>query len=289
MSRLGYYPGCSLQSTAAEYDRSLKAVFAALAQELTELPDWNCCGATAGHSTSAYLAAGLLLRNLALAEKNGIGKLAVPCAACYNLLKTADLNIREAAEETMQVNAEMQQLSGYSYSGTVQVMHPLQMLSQPASLARIEELVVRPLSGLKVAAYYGCLLTRPASIAFDDIHEPVSMDRILASLGAEVRKWSYKTDCCGASLSLPRPETVEKLVTHLAAMASRAGADALAVACPLCQANFDTRQSAVRGRRLPAFYFTELMGIAFGHPEARQWLAKHIIDPRPLLTTLQLL
>jgi len=287
--KLGYFPGCSLQSTAAEYDLSLRTVFAALQQDLTELPDWNCCGATAGHATDAYLADALVLRNLALAESAGIDEVIVPCAECYNLFKTTDTKVRDSVEETLNVNAEIKSFIKDSYSGKVAVVHPLQRLSRPEWLADIEKLAVRPLTGLKVVTYYGCLLTRPASVAFDHADYPLSMDKILTCIGVEVRKWSYKTDCCGASLSLPRPATVEKFVSHLAAMARRAGAEALAVACPLCHANMDTRQSKKLGPLMPVFYFTELMGMSFNHPEARQWLARHIIDPLPLLAGLGLL
>lgn len=287
--KMGYFPGCSLLSTAAEYDRSLRAVFAALGRELTEIPDWNCCGATAGHATSDYLADALVLRNLVQAENAGFREIVVPCAECYNLFKTTHNKNREATEGTMEANAQIRLIVGNSYDGGLSVVHPLQLLSEPSWLSRISNLAVKPLAGLKVATYYGCLLTRPPEVAFDDVNYPLSMDTILTTVGAEVRKWSYKTDCCGASLALPRPQTVEKFVTHLTAMARRAGAEAMAVACPLCQANLDTRQAASGGAAMPIFYFSELLGLSFGHPEAGRWLKKHIVDPLPLVTRLGLL
>ncbi|MDR3592106.1 MAG: CoB--CoM heterodisulfide reductase iron-sulfur subunit B family protein [Negativicutes bacterium] len=287
--KMGYYPGCSLLSTAAEYDLSLRAVFAALGQELTEIPDWNCCGATAGHSTSESLADALVLRNLAQAEKAGFQEVVVPCAECYNLFKVTDYKMKNINKSTTETNTQILNITGNAYHGGLEVVHPLQLLSQPHWLSLIEKAVVKPLTGMKVATYYGCLLTRPPQVAFDDVNYPLSMDTILTAAGAEVRKWSYKTDCCGASLALPRTETVEKFVGHLTAMARRAGAEALAVACPLCQANLDTRQKENRGAAMPIFYFSELMGLSFGQPAARQWLKKHIVDPLPLVTRLELL
>lgn len=284
---IGYYPGCSLQSTAAEFDRSLRAVFQALHIEISEVPDWNCCGASSGHSTNAKLADALVLRNLINAEDAGLNQMVVPCAACYNLLKGVDVKVREGREGTLAVNSRLKSTIGKSYGGTVEVMHPLQPLSRPEVLAEIEKQSVKRLDSLKVAPYYGCLLTRPGYVSFDHNEYPVAMDKVLASTGAEVRKWSYKTDCCGASLSLPRAETVEKITANFVAMARRAGAEAIAVACPLCQANLDTRQNLVE-EPMPILYFTEIIGLSLGHPDAKKWAAKHIVDPAPLLKRLNL-
>lgn len=284
----GYYPGCSLQSTAAEFDRSLRAVFAALDVGLSEVPDWNCCGASSGHSTNAQLADSLVLRNLINAEDAGLKEMVVPCAACYNLLKGVDVKVREGREGTLKVNNQLKSTVGKTYGGAVEVLHPLQPLSRPDVLAQIEKRVVKRLDKLKVAPYYGCLLTRPSYVSFDHNEYPVAMDKILACTGAEVRKWSYKTDCCGAGLSLPHAEVVEKLTARFVAMARRAGAEAIAVACPLCQANLDTRQTLVADP-MPIFYFTEIVGLSFGHPDVKKWSAKHIVDPAPLLKRLNLL
>jgi heterodisulfide reductase subunit B len=286
--KLGYYPGCGLQSTAAEFDHSLRAVFGVLGMELTEVPDWSCCGASSGHSLNAHLADALVLRNLILAEDAGLKELIVPCAACYNLLKGVDVKVREGREGILKANAQMKSVQGKSYNQSVEVLHPLQPLSQPELLAALEKSVVKPLSRLKIATYYGCLLTRPSYVAFDHTEYPVAMDKVLASTGDEVRKWSYKTDCCGASLALPRADVVEKFTLHFVAQARRAGAEAIAVACPVCQANLDTRQSSVADP-MPIFYFSELIGLSQGHPDVKKWAAKHIVDPIPLLKRLNLL
>jgi heterodisulfide reductase subunit B len=286
--KLGYYPGCGLHSTAAEFDWSLQAVFGALDMELTEVPDWSCCGASSGHSLNAHLADSLVLRNLILAEVAGLKELIVPCAACYNLLKGVDVKAREGREGILKANEQLKSVLGKSYNQTVEVLHPLQPLSQPELLAAIEKKAVNPLSQLKIVTYYGCLLTRPSYVAFDHTEYPVAMDKVLASTGAEVRKWSYKTDCCGASLALPRADVVEKFTVRFVEQARRAGADAIVVACPVCQANLDTRQSSV-ANPMPIFYFSELIGLSLGHPDVKKWAAKHIVDPLPLLKRLNLL
>ena len=285
--KLGYYPGCSLESTAYEFNASLKAVFDALKIELAEVPDWSCCGASPAHSTNAALAYSLLLRNLSLAEAANLSPLIVPCAACYNLLKAADVKVREGNAEIVKANEQLRAVSGASYSGTVDIVHPLGLLNRPEYRSLIAERVIKPLTGLKVVTYYGCLLTRPSYVAFDDCEYPVVMDRVVANVGAEVKKWSYKTDCCGATLSLARAERVEKFSSHFVTQARRAGADAIVVACPLCHANLDTRQT--QEDTMPILYFSELIGISFGLPGARKWLDRHIIDPAPLLQGLNLL
>lgn len=279
--KFSYFPGCSLRSTAGEYHASVCAVFDALGIELAELADWNCCGATPAHATSRYLSLALPLRNLVLAEKAG-RDLVAPCAACYNVMKYADHAAREHGADAEKVNADLAEIMGAGYGGTVNVRHPLEILSGKDMLAAVRARAVRPLTGLRLVAYYGCLLSRPKRIvAFDDADHPESMDRILAALGADVRRWSYKTDCCGGALSMAQTDAVATLVDKLAAEAGRAGAQAIATACPLCAVNLDTRQSKAAGP-LPVFYFSELMGLSFGLP-AGKWLGRHIVDPAPAL------
>jgi len=281
--KLTYYPGCSLHSTAYEYHASTCAVFQALGVELEELADWNCCGATSAHATNHYLSLALPLRNLILAERAG-HDIVVPCAACYNALKTADHQIRQHDASAAQVNASLRESLGAAYAAAVNVRHPLEILSRQDMLRAIRAKAVRPLTGLKVVAYYGCLLSRPKdSVAFDNPDHPQSMDKILAALGAEVRRWSYKTDCCGAGLTLPQAAVVEALAGKLAAAAARAGAQAIVAACSMCMMNLDTRQEKAP-RQIPVFYFTELMGASFNLPEVKSWLARHIIDPAHLLS-----
>ena len=275
--RYSYYPGCSAHSTGLEYSLSTEATLRQLDVELEEIEGWNCCGASSAHALNHRLALTLPARNLALAQQAG-GDLVIPCAACYNRLKGAELALRSNSEARAEIEADV----GFNFTGQVRIRPLLAILHEDFGPQRVAAETRRPLSGLKVVPYYGCLLVRPPRVAqFDDPDDPRLMASLLRAAGAEVMPWSHATDCCGAGLSLPRSDAVYRLVGRLAERAREADAEALVTACPLCQVNLEMRQPA--RPRLPAFYFTELLGLAFDLPEARRWWPKHLIDPRPLL------
>ncbi len=272
-----YYPGCTIGTTAVEFGLSTDAVCEALGVELVELEDWNCCGASSAHSLDHELALRLPARNVALAQKEGLDIVA-PCPACYQHVLQADRALRESPDWRREIEA----LLGFTYTGRPRVRHLLEVLTEPEALEAVRQRVVRPLKGLRVASYYGCVLVRPPEFTgWDDPEHPTRMDRLMAVLGAEPVEWSYKVDCCGASLSLSRSEVVVALSSRLAREAQEAGADVIACACGMCQINLDTRQNLER--KIPALYFTELMGLAFGLPGTDKWWGKHMIDPRPVL------
>lgn len=278
MKEFSYYPGCSLDGTAREYDESIRGVCEILEVQLRELEDWTCCGASSAHCTDGHLAIELALRNLALAEKGG-GELLVPCVACYSRFKVAEKEIREHAEEWET-----------AYQGKVRIRYALDFFCEDSLIDLVREKVVTPLSGLKVACYYGCLSVRPPDITrVKDYEDPEHMDRLMGILGAEPLPWSYKTDCCGASLVMTRTDIVRKLSHGLLDMAREAEADCLVTGCTMCQSNLDTRQEEIGkefGKKydLPVFYFTELMGLAMGHRDVKRWFARHLTDPMRLLS-----
>lgn len=272
-----YYPGCTLHSTGIEYGLSARAVFEALGIGLVELEDWSCCGATSGHSMGHDLGVLLAGRNIAIAQQTGMGLL-VPCAACYSRLRHAQVALAESRELQQRLNAAV----GIAWKGGVAVESAISVVADRVDAGELASRVKRPLTGLKVAPYHGCLLARPRSLTgAPNPDHPADLDRVLSLLGAEVVEWSYKTDCCGASLALTRSEQVVRLVSRLAEKAVEAGAECIATACPMCQANLEMRQSG--DRKVPVLYFTELMGFAFGLSEAERWWGKHLIDPRPVL------
>lgn len=278
-----FYPGCSLHSTGLEYGLSTRAVFQHLGLELNELTGWNCCGASSAHALNHTLALALPARTLALAQAAGPNDLVTPCAACYNRMKNADHVLRTDPATRAEVEAQV----GFTFTGQIAIRPLLAVLAEDYGLPRIAAQVQRPLTGLKVVTYYGCLLVRPPQVAqFDNPDDPRVMAGLLRTAGAEVRPWSDATECCGGSLSLSRSDIVHGLVMRLIERAREAGADAIVTACPLCQVNLEMRQSGKT--RMPAFYFTELLGLAFGLPEARTWWGKHLIDPRPLLHSVGL-
>ncbi len=276
-----YYPGCSLHSTAREYNDSAQAVLSALGVELVELEDWNCCGASSAHSLNRSLSLALPARNLALAQRFG-RDLVMPCAACFNRHKTADHVLRTDPQR----RRFLEETVRFTFDGAISVRPLLDVVANQIGLEEVAARVRRPLNGLQAVSYYGCLLVRPPEITwFENPENPVLMNRLLEVLGVEARPWSYATDCCGGGLSLTKPGLAARMVSRLVARAGEAGAQAIVTSCPLCQVNLEMRQPA-GAPKMPIFYFTELMGLAFGLQNAESWCDKHLIDPTPLLCAI---
>lgn len=274
-----YYPGCTLHSTAKEYDESTRRVCKKLDIELQDLEDWICCGASSAHSRNHLLSIVLPARELQAAEEKGL-PLAVACAMCYSRLKFAAHEL--ADKETL---SQVEEVLGKDFHNTAKVSHLLQILDEERESLPLQ----RSLEGLKVACYYGCLLVRPRDVAgFDDEENPQMMDRIIAALGAECINWGFKTECCGASLPFARPDVVLKLSHRILYQAKQLGADCIAVACPMCHSNLDTRQREMRAKykddfELPVLYFTQLLGLALGFSPRQLLLNKHFTNPLPTL------
>jgi heterodisulfide reductase subunit B len=278
---IAYYPGCSLHSTATEFNVSSKAVCEALGMKLIEPKGWICCGSSAAHRCDPLSASQLPMENLALIEQSGFNEVTMPCAACFNRHKSALYEIRIDGHR----KTEIDEAIGYTYQDSVQVNTLSQAILNRIGPAQVAENVQKPLQGLSVVSYYGCLLTRPPQVTESEEPEnPTDLDQLMKALGAEVLDWSYKTVCCGASHSLTRPDIVHKLGGNLISHAREAGADVIAVACPLCHTNLDARQFQMRLEApMPVLFFTQLMAVALGLPDRAAALGKNLVDPRPLL------
>lgn len=283
-----YYPGCSLKCSGRAYEESLLPVFEAAGLTLEELPDWNCCGATAYMSVDERAAFHLALRNLALAERHAHGNgepvpLVAPCAACYLVLHKAQHRIAEDPDYAREAKEDLSRVN-LAYSGRVRVRHPLDILVHDVGLDRIRSLVRHPLHDLHVACYYGCQLVRPYSV-FDDQDHPVTMDLLMEAIGAVTVDWPLKTRCCGGTLGGTIREVGVRLTVLLIEEAARRGAAVIATACPLCQFNLDCHQkrTAERGAGLPILYFTQLLGLAFGIPARRLGLHRQMVPLEPAL------
>jgi len=280
-----YYPGCSSHGTGREYHESAQAVCAHLAIPIENVRDWNCCGASAAHAFNHTLSIGLGARNLALVEDMGLRSVTTPCAGCFSRLKSAQHAMREPNSARSKLRAARCEFP----QDDVEVTHLLQFMLERVGLERLESEVKHPLAGAKLAAYYGCLITRPAAVVeFDDPEQPTSMDELLRTLGAETVDWSYKAECCGGGFAASATEVVLELGAQILTSAREAGADAIVVACPLCGSNLDTRQTAMEqslGRRirLPILYFTQAMGLAFGLRPKALGLQRLLTDPAPVL------
>jgi heterodisulfide reductase subunit B2 len=284
--KVSYYPGCSLEGTARDYADSIHELCAHLGVQLEEVPDWNCCGATAAHSINHQASIELAGRNLRQAAALDSRDLLVPCPLCFNRLKTAAKTLQGEAAGHYRIELD---------SVVPRIWDLANFMAREEMLGKIASGVTRPLTGLKVVCYYGCMASRPPTMTDAlDCENPQSLDRILSTLGATVLAWPFKTDCCGASLALSRPDMVHQLVGKLYDMAQRIGAQAIVVSCQMCQANLDLYQDKIEatwGRKfqLPVLYFSELIGLACRLPGVKAGLARHFVDPLPLLSGLRLL
>jgi len=280
--KFSYYPGCTDHSTSLEFGRSAEAVFKILGVDLVEIEDWNCCGAAATHSLNHLLSLCLPARNIAIAQSAQAGPLVIPCAGCFNMLKRAEHVLKNDEKK----RKEIEEIVGFTYQPSFELKALVDVMVNQIGLEKIREKVKHPLKGLKTACYYGCALVRhPKVTGLDHPEDPQYLDRMMTTVGAEPVPWSYKIDCCGADLALTHGDIVKKLVGKIVSMAKEAGAQCLVTSCGLCQANLEMRQEI----GMPVFYFTELIGIAFGAEKRDQWWKKHMISPKPLLKSMQLI
>ncbi len=280
--QVGYYPGCSLHSMAKEYGHSFRAVTDALDIELVEPKGWTCCGASPAHHIDHYLGIKVPMVNLTLAEKSGFDELIAPCAACFNRFRTAIHESNADPELKERLDADI----GYGYQDLVNVRSISEWLANKIGPETIKEKVTKPLKGLKVVNYYGCLLTRSPQITGHPNPEyPMDLDLVCDALGAESLDWDDKTICCGGSLAVPAKVVMLKLSQDIVEQAQAVGADAIVVACPLCQSNLDGRQMqmATLERRTPIIYVTQLIALAFGLGEHATGFKRNLVDPQPML------
>ncbi|MCX6553735.1 MAG: CoB--CoM heterodisulfide reductase iron-sulfur subunit B family protein [Candidatus Aminicenantes bacterium] len=279
--KTGFYPGCSMKGSAREYSESLMAVAKVLGRELPEIPDWNCCGATAAHNLDRDLALALPARILAAAEKAGMDEVLVPCAACYSRLSVTRHELLDA-KGSEALRARISGLIEAEYRGSAKVVNILEWL---AGIGGLEGLIQAPFAR-KVACYYGCLLVRPAGIVkFDRPEEPQSMDRLMKKIGAEPLDWAFKTECCGAGFSISRNDLVARLSGLILDDAVARGAEAVIVACPMCHLNLDMRRPNIEKRadkkfRIPVLYVTQAIGLALGIAPKKLGLQRHKVTVR---------
>ena len=283
--KVSYYPGCSLQGTARDYAESIHGVCAALDIELEEIPDWNCCGATAAHSVHHQASIALAARTLNLAASLPPRDMLVPCPMCFNRLKTGAWTLQGDHHRRYPLRLE---------KPLPQIWDLADFFATPQVLETTAKHVKKPLENLKLVCYYGCMANRPPEITeAKNSEDPQALDRIVNKLGAAAIDWPFKTDCCGASQALSRLDIVTQLVGKLFDMAQRVGAQAIVVSCQMCQANLDMYQEQIQaewGKRfsMPVYYFTELIGLASQLKGVNKWLSRHITDPFPLLRELGL-
>ena len=276
--KVGFYPGCSMKGGAREYQESVSALAKVFDIELVEIPDWNCCGATAAHNMSKELSLSLPARIMALAEREGITDIVVPCAACYNRLSVVKYEL--AADENL--CSKVASIIDLKYDGTTEILNIIQFIDKYIA-DKLAEKVVKPFD-YKAACYYGCLLVRPHSILkFDRVEDPQSMDVLVTKAGGDAIDWAFKTECCGAGMSVSRTDTVARLSGNIMKDASDRQAEVVVVACPMCHSNLDMRRPEINKFLdekidIPVLYISQVLGLAVGLDAKTLGLNRHMTD-----------
>jgi len=274
-----YYPGCTLSTKAKGYDRSGRAVAAALGLELEELPEWQCCGATFPLVVDDTLA--LIAPTRVLYQAQSAGERVVTlCAVCFHVLRRAQALLERDPAMLERINWFTEQ----EYRGEVRVVHFLEVLRDDLGWDALAKRVVRSLAGLRVAPYYGCLLLRPyEEIGLDRPESPEILHDLLHALEAEVVDFPYNIECCGSYLTVKEPGISETLSGEIVASAREHGAQAIVTACPLCQFNLEypqrEREAGHTGDEVPVLYFTQLMAVALGLPKETWAFEGHYVSP----------
>lgn len=275
--KLGYYPGCSLKGGSREYKESVVALCKRFDIELVEIPDWNCCGATAAHNLNKELSLALPARILGLAEKAGFDEILVPCAACYNRLMVTDHEMKQQPE----LGKKVMEIISMEYHGKVKILNVIQLIEK-YMLENLDFKMHRPFS-YKSACYYGCLLVRPANILqFDRPEDPETMDKVIRKIGGTPVDWEFKVECCGAGMSVSRTDLVGKLSGKIVDNALYRGAEVIIVACPMCHSNLDMRRPDInkyleKKTTIPVLYITQAIGLALGISEKELGIHRHFV------------
>lgn len=293
--RYAVFPGCSLEKGAAGYSywQSTVAVTKPLGIEMVEVEDWNCCGATEYIALNRMAAYALIARSLALASKmDHFREMIAPCSACYLNLSKADTYLSQDAALTTKVNTALSE-AGLNYKpGSIKTRHLLDVIVNDVGFPKVSEQVVKPLKGLRIAPYYGCLIGRPAFFGqIDDPEYPTSLDTLMKTLGAEVVDYPMKAHCCGGHMTQISEAVAFELIHRLVKGAADYNADLIVTVCPMCQLNLDGFQGAMNrfyktNFQMPVLYFTQMMGLAFGMDAATLGIGSEIVNARAALSRI---
>ncbi len=278
-STYSFFPGCSLKASGHENTQSLLKFCDMVDIELKELDDWNCCGSSSAHSVNHDVARDLPLRNLSLAPQGQ--PLLIACPSCLIRLKQSYLKLKTDTD----LQKKYEEDWGRPFDPNLEIIHFFELFKR----IRLKDYIQNPekrLKGIKVAPYYGCMLSMPPDLRHEPSHYGL-MEDALSSLGAEIIFYGYETQCCGTYLSVAKPKLSEKVVTQIFSKAMAAGAECLVTACAMCHLNLEIR--CALKNPIPAFHFSELLSMALGAQDQKKWFPKHIVDPIPLLKERELL
>lgn len=282
--KIPYYPGCTLNTVSKGFDLSARASAVSMGFELEELSQWNCCGATFPLSPDNLIALSAPAKVLAHARKTG-GELTTLCSVCYNVLKRTNTVIKNDREKRNVINGFIKE----EYDGSLRIIHYIEVLRDKVGYDKVKAAVKKPLTGLKVGAYYGCMLLRPFDDrGIDDPERPTIFEDVLKAIGASPVEFPNKIECCGAHLAMSNTELVTKLSGNVMTSAADNGAELIVTSCPLCQYNLEQSQTtlvAATGdyKPIPIVYFTQLLGLALGQPIETLGFEKNVWDAMGLL------
>jgi len=281
-----YYPGCTLKSSGKNLEASAFAAMEALGYDLNEMEEWNCCGVVASLTDDDLMHHLAPLRNLIHAKDQGMDKIVTMCDMCANTLKQTALRVDGSKEDLDTLNNFMDQEN--DYHGGVQVLHLLEFLRDEVGFDTLKKKLKKPLNGLKLMPYYGCMMLRPREVAIDDAEEPTILGDLLRALGAEVLDNPYKIECCGTYHTIKQKELTSRRARTITEYAVKHGAHGIMLSCPLCRFNLDVRGKEAEQlfdgyRQLPVMYYTQLMALALGLGPGVCGFDQHAVDPRPLL------
>ena len=285
--KYAYFPGCSLEKMARSYHESALETTRALDVEMEEIEDWNCCGATTYFNIDELLADTLCARNLAIAEKTGLDVIA-PCSGCFKNMYSARKHLKHEPDLMEHINEALAE-DDLKFAGTSEVRHLIDVLVKDVGLEEIRKRVRRPLTGLKVAPYYGCQILRPRK-DHEDVESPRFFEDLMTAIGADPVEYRLKLRCCGGALLITNREAALSLVRNLLENAVQSGAAIIATACPLCQVNLECYQKQVNSEfgtdlSVPVLYFTQLVGLALGIPAGKLGIGSELVNVMPALAS----
>lgn len=284
--KLLYYPGCTLKTSAKNLEKTAIEIMKVFDHELVEMKDWNCCGVVSSLTDDDLMHHLAPLRSLIHVEDEGEDKVITLCDMCGNTLKQTNLRVKEKPDDLKTLNDFMDREN--DYKGTVTVLHFLEFLRDEIGFNVIKKKVKKPLKGLKIMPYYGCMLLRPREVAIDDAEDPTILSDLLLALGATPIDNPFKIECCGSYHTIEEQEVVSKRAHYITKYALDEGGDAIALSCPLCRFNLDARgkdaEKMFKGyKQIPTFYYTQLIALALGLDPKICGFDEHIVDPSKLL------
>ena len=289
--KIPYFPGCTLKTTAKNFEVSAMEAGKKIGIEMVELPKWNCCGVVSSLTSDDLMKHVAPIRNFVhaeeLVEQGDVNdnRMLILCSMCFNTMKSSNKRVKENSEDMKSINDFM--YLEKDYNGSVDVIHYLELMAE-IGFDSIAEKMQKPLKSLKIAPYYGCMLLRPKSIGIDDAEAPHIIENFIGSIGAKSVDWDAKSRCCGSYHTVNNPDIVVNLAKGIIENARNSGAEAIITSCPLCAFNLDNRQKLIlekdpNFKTMPIFYFTQLLALGLGLEEEHIGLDGNFIDPRPLL------